>query len=139
MSEENEGGVKVTGDAVENTGQAKKVPDSKKPGPKVPEKEMIEVDLSHFTGPMGHPRKWVIIRDTGVAHESKQPFQSLNGWAVKCQRNVPVHLPIPLIEAMKLCVYTKYEKDETTGNDVRRDIPRFTFEDVPEDQIPQGE
>jgi hypothetical protein len=135
--EQSDSGVKVTGDAVKD--EVKPAMGPVAGGSKPPARDnTIEVDLTHFTGPMGHPRKWVIIRDTGIAHESKQPFQSLNGWAVKCQRNVPVHLPVPLIEAMKLCVYTKYEKDELTGDDVRRDIPRFTFENVPDDQIPQG-
>jgi hypothetical protein len=120
--------VKVTGAGVQES----------KP---VSEKENVEkvekVDLGPtfdpniFTHPGGHPKQWVIIRDTGQPHEKKQPFVSLNGYAYQFQKNVPIQLPTPVLNMMRNCVYTKTERDEDTGEESTRNIPRFSIEVLP--------
>ena len=77
--------VKVTGDGV-MASEAK--PD---------ETKLDKVDLgpkfdpTFFTHPEGHPRAWVIVRDTGQPHEAKQPFVSLNGFAFKFRAVALLH------------------------------------------------
>ncbi|MCE5212503.1 MAG: hypothetical protein LLG40_13250 [Deltaproteobacteria bacterium] len=120
------GGVTIGGDAIKPI-EKKETKDEK-------------FDPTMFTHPQGHPRKWVILRDTGLANESKFPYFGLNGFGTKIQKNVPVKLPIPLINAMKGCIITKVEKSqEEGGEDTIRDIPRFSFDDVPADKIPELE
>ena len=111
----------------------------KEGGVKKPQIETAEVappDLNFFTHPEGHKRQWVILRETGQPNESKQPFVSLNGFAFKFQKNVPIHLPVPVIEMMRNCVYTKVERDPDNGDEVTRNIPRFSIERL--DHAPDG-
>jgi hypothetical protein len=89
---------------------------------------MTDFDPNKFIHAGGHPRQWVILRDTGQPNESKAPFVSLNGFALRMQKNVPINLPVPVIEMMKLCVYTVIERDPDTGEEYTRNIPRFSIE-----------
>ena len=130
---ENDSVVKVSGDGVKGDGVKK--PEAIKP--KVDTAEVAPPDLNFFTHPEGHKRQWVILRETGQPNESKQPFVSLNGFAFKFQKNVPIHLPVPVIEMMKNCVYTKIERDPDTGDEIIRNIPRFSIERL--DHAPDGE
>ena len=122
--------VKVTGDGV-MASEAK--PD---------ETKLDKVDLgpkfdpTFFTHPEGHPRAWVIVRDTGQPHEAKQPFVSLNGFAFKFQKNVPIQLPVPVIKMMQNCIFAKIERDPDTGEESTRNIPRFSIERL--DHAPDG-
>ena len=137
------GGVRVSGDAVNDNVGGELGVDKPVKGPDKPvsskkiETTTVDADPSVFTHPEGHKRKWVILRDTGNPHENKQPFVSLNGFAFKIQKNVPVHLPVPVIEMMKRCVFTKIERDDD-GNEFTRDIPRYNIELVPQNEVPEG-
>ena len=122
--------VKVSGDGVIDE-QATKLDES----------QLDKVDLgpkfdpTFFNHPEGHPRAWVIVRDTGQPHEAKQPFVSLNGFAFKFQKNVPINLPLPVIKMMQNCVFTKTERDDD-GVESTRNIPRFSIERL--DHAPDG-
>jgi hypothetical protein len=117
--------VKVTGAGVREA----------KTAPKKEEVENVNLgpkfDPTFFTHPEGHPKQWVIIRDTGQPNEKKQPFVSLNGYAYQFQKNVPIQLPTPVLNMMRNCVYTKTERDEDTGEETIRNIPRFSIEVLP--------
>jgi hypothetical protein len=102
--------------------------DTTKPVVKKNEIDMTDFNPDKFIHSGGHKRKMVILRDTGQPNESKQPFVSLNGFALRMQKNVPISLPVPVIEMMKLCVYTKIERDAETGEEFVRNIPRFSIE-----------
>jgi hypothetical protein len=132
--------VKVTGDGVAPEGviNAEVMKTTK-----LDEKVVDQVDLpgpkfdpNFFTHPEGHQRAWVIVRDTGQPHEKKQPFVSLNGYAFQFQKNVPIQLPVPVINMMKNCVFTKIERDSETGEEFVRNIPRFSIERL--DHAPDG-
>jgi hypothetical protein len=100
------------------------------------EVDMTDFDPDKFIHSGGHPRQWIILRDTGQPNESKTPFVSLNGFALRMQKNVPINVPVPVIEMMKLCVYTKIERDPDTGEEYTRNIPRFSIERL--DHAPDG-
>ena len=87
-------------------------------------------DPNFFTHGEGHERKWIVLRDTGRANESKRPFVSLNTYNMWITKNVPVHLPVPIINMMKKCIYTELERDEETGVEYVRHIPRFSIEET---------
>ena len=123
--------VKVTGAGVPGT-----MGDDNKKANDSDEVTLPTFDPNFFTHPEGHPREWVIVRDTGQPNEQKQPFVSLNGYAVKFQKNVPIHLPVPIINMMKNCIFTKIERDPDTGEESPRDIPRFSIERL--DHAPDG-
>lgn len=117
--------VKVSGDGVqkEETVSKQQTVDRVDPG--------TNFDPTIFTHPDGHPKQWVIIRDTGQPNEKKQPFVSLNGYAYQFQKNVPIQLPTPVLNMMRNCVFTKTERDEETGEETQRNIPRFSIEVLP--------
>ena len=97
---------------------------------KLPKPDTSDFDPGFFKYAEGHPRKWVILRDTGQPNENKRPFVALNGvpfWIVK---NEPILVPVPVIEMMKKCIYTKIERDQETGEEFVRHIPRFSIEYV---------
>jgi hypothetical protein len=94
------------------------------------------IDQGYFVHPEGHPKEWVIVRDTGLPHEKKQPFVALNGYAYQFQKNVPIELPVPVINMMRNCIETTIERDPQTGIESKRDIPRFSIERL--DHAPDG-
>jgi hypothetical protein len=87
-----------------------------------------DFDPTFFTHAGGHKRKWIILRETGRANESKRPFISLNTYNMWITKNTPVELPVPVINMMKKCIYTEVERDEETGVESVRHIPRFNIE-----------
>jgi len=125
--------VKVSGASVILEPEKVEVAEPEKSVDKV---DVPEIDQTYFLHPEGHPRAWVIVRDTGQPHEKKQPFVSLNGYAFQFQKNVPIQLPIPVINMMRNCIYTTTERDPDTGEESNRDIPRFSIERL--DHAPDG-
>jgi hypothetical protein len=131
--------VKVSGDGVKVEAPAEVVKTSAKELDEKLDRVVLsgtKFDPTFFTHPEGHPRAWVIVRDTGQPHEKKQPFVSLNGYAFQFQKNVPIQLPVPVIDMMKNCIFTKTERDDETGEEYTRDIPRFSIERL--DNAPDG-
>jgi len=118
--------LKKVGDGVARLAAASTATTQKAKQPEGP-----KFDPNVFTHPEGHPKQWVIIRDTGQPNEKKQPFVSLNGYAYQFQKNVPIQLPVPVLNMMRNCVYTKIERDEDTGEESTRNIPRFSIEVLP--------
>ena len=122
-------GINVGGDGI----SPKETPTTEKSKVSVNNEDVIidgGFDPAFFNHGEGHERRWVILRDTGRANESKRPFIALNTYNMWITKNVPVHLPVPIINMMKKCIYTEVERNEDTGEEYVRHIPRFNIEET---------
>lgn len=93
-----------------------------------------EFDPGLFFHPKGHPRKRVILHDTG-GNEPPQQFVSLNGFPFLIVKNQEVSLPVPVIEMLKTRVYTLHERKlDEYGREifVERTVPRFAMTILPD-------
>jgi hypothetical protein len=75
------------------------------------------------------PRVKVIIHNQDGENGNQPVFVSLNGMGYKVPREVPVMLPLPIVEVLQQAVETQYHREVRDGKQfgpiVERYVPRF--------------
>ncbi len=79
-----------------------------------------------FTHPKGHLRDMIILHE-GKDSPKEGQFVQLNGFAFQILYNKPVALPRPVVQMLQNCVFLEILKDEKTGEEYERRIPRFNI------------
>jgi hypothetical protein len=79
-----------------------------------------------FSHPRGHIRDRIILHETKESPKEGQ-FIGLNGFPFQVQYNREVDIPRPVLEMLRTRIYTEITKDEKTGEETFRNIPRFNI------------
>lgn len=80
----------------------------------------------YFTHPKGHIRDKVVLHETKDSPKEGQ-FVALNGFPFQILYNKEVMLPRPVVEMLQNCVFVEIQKNEMTGEQTERHIPRFNI------------